>query len=949
MENQVAQRETEFVWRRLTESINIGGVEYDGMWWLAILVPVLVIGLVYVIVMYMRDSQSVGWGWAAFLGFLRSSVYVILAIMFLLPAMQDWEKTETHSRVLVVFDVSRSMQNADGIPFDKRTRQDKVIEFLTDGQKGFLRRLQEKTPLVLYRFGGRLDTQFEFLAADSSFGREKWYAWLHPDPNMKQPADLNKEQLARFHRQQELHRVLLGSTDIGGAVLEVLNRESHHLLQGIIIVSDGRNTQYSSQSMNEVKSRAAKLKVPIFTVAVGEITRPINIYARNGLLVPDRAPPDEVFPVRVEIDGKGLAGASAEVTLNIIPPGSNEPALTMKENVTFAPGDPPHTQAEFHIDPEKMPPAMIEKDPKTGKPGLIQGAWRFQAKVSEDKRETSHEDNVTNVGVVNIVKKPLRVLLFASGPTREYQFLRTLLDREVRDGRAEMSIYLQLARRNIVQDVPPERLLTGFPNFIADPNKPDIKPDDKYYNLLQYDVIVCFDPDWTQLLPQQTELLEEWVSRHYGGLIFVAGPLHTKDLRDRSPSKPPPNLAPVVALAPVVFDDNRIRVNEDKTEPYRLQFPGASKETEFLKIDEENDDPMVGWEKFFTGASKIEEGRDLPLRRGFYDYYPVKSVKPGATVVATFGDPKARTRTDNQPQPFLVTMPYTGGKTIYIGSGEMWRLRQYSEAFHERFWTKLLRYAGAGSRSGSKRRGILVVGSEYSTHDIVRVEAKLLGGNMQPLDPTSKPVLELVLKDDEDKNNKPQTIPLDPKLAVPLKDFQAMDAAEKKKHWDGWFAGRFEANAPGVYKLRLKIPGANETLEETFRVKDTDPETTNVQPDFKLLHELASLAKNEVRPRISEEVQTKLHRALVRTNSRFNSEGEDDQRLYFDLETATIIPDCMVKMEPRVHRSRGPVRDLWDAGFEIGNEPPMKISYALFVIVGLLSIEWLTRKLLRLA
>jgi amino acid transporter len=47
-------------------------------------------------------------------------------------------------------------------------------------------------------------------------------------------------------------------------------------------------------------------------------------------------------------------------------------------------------------------------------------------------------------------------------------------------------------------------------------------------------------------------------------------------------------------------------------------------------------------------------------------------------------------------------------------------------------------------------------------------------------------------------------------------------------------------------------------------------------------------------------------------------------------------------------RNRGPVKDLWDLGFSVG-DPPLTVSYALIAIVGLLSLEWLTRKLLKLA
>ena len=63
----------------------------------------------------------------------------------------------------------------------------------------------------------------------------------------------------------------------------------------------------------------------------------------------------------------------------------------------------------------------------------------------------------------------------------------------------------------------------------------------------------------------------------------------------------------------------------------------------------------------------------------------------------------------------------------------------------------------------------------------------------------------------------------------------------------------------------------------------------------------------------------------------------------------------------RPQEIRGPVKDLWDNGFNVPwfswanglrmywPDPPLRLSYVLLTVVGLLSIEWLTRKLLKLA
>ena len=69
-----------------------------------------------------------------------------------------------------------------------------------------------------------------------------------------------------------------------------------------------------------------------------------------------------------------------------------------------------------------------------------------------------------------------------------------------------------------------------------------------------------------------------------------------------------------------------------------------------------------------------------------------------------------------------------------------------------------------------------------------------------------------------------------------------------------------------------------------------------------------------------------------------------------DRDLLGLIPECM-KQDERHAQNRGPVTDLWDKGVTLstGTRPPLTISYVLLVVVGLLSAEWLTRKLLRLA
>jgi hypothetical protein len=933
---------TEFVWRRLMEPIQVFGKEYDGRWWLAILIPILLAAAVYVVFMYLRDGRSIGWVWGTFLAGLRIAVYGLLTVLFLMPAMQVLDESITRFKVLLLFDVSGSMHNKDdlpneAVPVEKMlSRQDKIINYLSTDQLAFLKRLQ-KNPVSLYRYGGVVDPEFrdldkELTTENATLTKDELITWLKPEAHPKVAIGETDEEKAAARKKVELHALLVNGTNIADSILTVMKKEANNQPQGIVIFSDGRSTQFSTQAVEEVR----KSKIPVFTVGVGDFRQPKSIRITE-LLVPEQVLPDMPFPVRVEVDGEGLADQEVPVTLAIYKPlGENDkedenrkPDLELVEKIRFKPGDPPHGQAEFLMDPAKLP-AEFRKSEATSKPELLEGKWKFVVRIPRDKQEIFQaKEHVSDPEYVIVVKKPLRVLLFAGGPTRDYQFLRTLLVRETDQKRAELSICLQNSRPEIVQDVPEERMLKEFPTRLSDADDPDEKVEDKYMNLMQYDVIVCFDPDWTKLTTEQMGRLEKWVDRYRGGLVVVGGPVNTVQLtRGINLEK----VQPLLHMLPVVLEDNRIKsIDRSTSEPCRLEFPGVTSDMEFMKLDEENTDknPVAGWEEYFFGGGK-NDGRGL-LRNGFFDFYPVKEVKTSSTVVATFSDPRGRLK-DGKDQPYIAVMPYGSGQhnVVWIASGEIWRLRKYREAYHERFWVKLLRYSASGSQSKQKARGDFRVPRVVAANRVIRFTGRFDGKDMNPLPQNQKVKVSIR--------------PLAGDLKIPVVEMKASPVSPGAKY-EGYFSGTFQIPVPGNYEMETTIPGTSDKVMKKFTIIESNPEMENPRPDFLELRRLASASK-DVLDRVPEEVRTRLEGELERTNRPFNREGDHDTRLYFDLKSADVIPECMTR-KPLPQISRGPVKDLWDWGFEFLNLP--KISVALLLIVGLFSIEWLTRKLLKLA
>ena len=158
--SQVSEK---FVWRRLEEPLRMFGRDMPDYTWLVILGVVLAVALFYVVWMYIKDSKGVGPIWATLLGALRLSVYAILAVVFLLPARQRSTTTSTEGRVVVVWDVSDSLQTSDqqptGAPNEKlETRMERVIAMATTKDGAFIGDLLKKNPVSMYRLGSRLDS-----------------------------------------------------------------------------------------------------------------------------------------------------------------------------------------------------------------------------------------------------------------------------------------------------------------------------------------------------------------------------------------------------------------------------------------------------------------------------------------------------------------------------------------------------------------------------------------------------------------------------------------------------------------------------------------------------------------------------------------------------------------------------------------------------------------------
>lgn len=806
--------------------------------------------------------------------------------------------------------------------------------------------------------------------------------------------EMLRENIQKMDRRVAVARTIALGTNVADSLTATVNRESPNMVQGVIVFSDGRSNLGSDSSYRELRDRASKEKIPIFTVLVGEERHATGITITD-IQTDDSVPPDQGFKAIVDVDGINLAGKSVDVELDLFylgPDGKSKDLKTAQADFTFdastnpkkvpyqvrfEPGDPPHGQIEFEIDPVKLAAdpkgskvTEESKDTAIKKPVLKEGKWAVRARIPKHAEEVFADlEHVRERTNIQVLQKKLRVLVIASAPSREFQFLRNFLVREVQDQRATVTLLVQneAGQKGALTPNPTEEVITRFPTHLDLSNKPG-DPKEKALNLNEYDLIVAFDPDWSEVTPQQAADLQTWVQRQGGGLILVADRINTYQLI-RQGTEAGSRLNPILEILPVVPDDViAVKITAFARHPRRLYLnpiPGS----DLLKIDDAapapgaktdsaQNDPIAGWELFFTDRQKYAKNIDDKIeyfpRRGFFSCYPVKEVKPGAAVLAEMA--MLDERGEKTLRPWLVTNnPAAAWRTAFMGSGEVYRMYAYDKEYYERYWGKLMKYMAA-KRNVKASRGRVLVSKEYISGTPIRVQAQILNPASVPYPPDGPGAID-------PKFNILQVMPNGEKKII--EGAIPMVAKPGSSGFDGYYAGQIIADSkkfpPGEaeYFVEIDVPDSSgDRITGKFLIAKSDPEMDNTQPNLAAMLAMASDFDQVFQERIPAAVKDQMKESLPREAGV--------QKLQFALkqtELLKLIPECF-KADYQRFDNKGPVTDLWDKGIDFPRQNSdgtfvekyipgflagKTLSWVLLLVVGLLCWEWLTRKLLRLA
>lgn len=304
------------------------------------------------------------------LNVLRMLIALMLLVAMLRPT---WIRTSTQaqiSQLVVLFDASRSMNHRDADGGGSRWEQQRSI---LQSALSKLSAMGEAYNVQIIGFSDQLEP-LENLSAVSSL----------PEPTGEE-------------------------TDIGGALLDTIQRLSGKRMAAVFLVSDGSQRAVAPKAPPQQAARQLdRLATPLYTIALGQSrdqsqSRDVaieNLQDEYSVFVKNE------FALRVGVRIQGYVGQPIPVTATVEDDAGNQTVLGPVELV--ATQDSQIAMADFTFRPE------------------LPGQYRLRVKAAGQPGETI--DNNQRTAFLNVRKGGLRVLLVSSGASQEQKFIRRSLD-----------------------------------------------------------------------------------------------------------------------------------------------------------------------------------------------------------------------------------------------------------------------------------------------------------------------------------------------------------------------------------------------------------------------------------------------------------------------------------------------------------------------------------------
>ncbi len=663
--------------------------------WAALLLGV--VAIIAVGILYLKEAGRLSVGRRLLLLALRMAIVATVAFLLLRPTWVSEEKGERSRPVVVLIDISQSMDNQDPRPNTDDQGRVAIALGLTEPDKlpdaatlsGLGSRLPDRPKRIDVARAALLNPKIDlFQRLAGSAGPLEVYTFGTTRLGRNwQNLDWLKELAADEPR-----------TALVEAGFEVLNRDDTDAPAALVIVTDGRENA-GPKSLDDLARECARRNIPIYVYGVGSSSfgqlsaafgpaaptdKPASASApvATNVDVPNTLFVDDVANIPVRYTVKGVANGTANIVLKY---GDRE---VLTERHSFALTAAEVRDGKTFSQVLKFTPTKQDADSKK---------QEYAVTVTINTGSGTTADRVSTVvsRPSQVVNRKLKVLVVDSLPRYDFKFLQRAL---LRDRRVDARFYLTEGDRLAMRSGPP--WMIDFSREINGTLNMDREEFRKI--LFDFDLLILGDVPGNYFSREQQEIIKDFVTEG-GGLITIAGRWHSPAGWSNDRRDAPTERNPIADVLPVEFDAVRFPIQAlDNPEPFVPVLAPAASRTQIVSLEDDPIDNAELWGKAGTATGLTSEKQLKPM----YWYYPVTKTKPAADVFLVH--PTARTPTpDDKPMPLLVGHHYGKGYVLFVAFDDTWRWRfNTAEKLFGRFWSQAVYTAGIPRIVGTKQTQI---------------------------------------------------------------------------------------------------------------------------------------------------------------------------------------------------------------------------------------------------
>jgi hypothetical protein len=311
------------------------------------------------------------------------------------------------------------------------------------------------------------------------------------------------------------------------------------------------------------------------------------------------------------------------------------------------------------------------------------GSATLEMEIAPLPNEASTANN-SATHKVRIIDEKIKVLYVEGMPRWEYRYLRWIL---LRDPRLEVKFLMTQGDANLAAISPYH--IAKYPEDAA--------------AAMKNDLVILGDVPAAYFSTAQLDRMEELVKTRGGSLLMLAGPLGAPMTYANTP---------IGKMLPVSIGTGGWMPVSDTIHPI-VTPEGEQSRMVSLALPRERNDRL--WET-------LKPMGLLPELTG---------AKPGATVLLSLSSARDRSK----PYPLVAWHRYGNGKTMFVGTEDLWRLRrEVGEVYHAQFWGQAIQFLTLSRLLGeNKRITIETDRATYSAGEHVQVFANVLSDAYEPV------------------------------------------------------------------------------------------------------------------------------------------------------------------------------------------------------------------------